>query len=308
MPMFLYQFGPAAAGLILALGVWVLRRPPMGALPKPVRLLTGVAMALGLGCMIVVAAWSVYPWWVPPMSTDTLLWIRLAQFLAPLVVCAAVLVFLILPPPASGPRGTAALAPRTPMSFTSRPWLATVAGLIVASVAIAVLAGAASSPDENGRYVSYVLRTSTDSSAATTTYGWWFSVPALILLAVIALLVATGLVVISRPALAVESSLDAAARSRRIRTTLMVAAGGILLHLATVLQALQGTSSLQAGLVAGYAGVMELGTSFAALGPALGWGSLIAFVVGIALWWSVLLSLVPARRRQVSHAGRSVPA
>lgn len=297
MVIYLYQFGPAVVALLIALGATFIHRRSREVLPNPVRQWTSVGMILALGLMITFTAWSVFPWWMPPFSEDTVPFLQLARYLAPLVLTVIALLFLIVPVPVAGPRGTAALAPRTLMTFTSRGWLGSSVGVMAVVFSIAFLAGLASSPDERGRHVMFVVRSSANSSASTTIYGWWFSTPCLIMIAVIAMTVLLGLIVISRPALAVNSQRDTAVRVARIVNVLSVSTGGLLLHLSVVLQSLSNTSSLRSG----QAGWFELGTSFAALGPALQLASLLSFIIGMAMWWSTLLTVLPARTRKTSR-------
>lgn len=305
MTLFLYRLGPAIVALLLALVASFICRKSQVDLPRSVRKWTLIGMVVALGCMIVFSAWSVFPWWVPELGWDGFLLLQLARYLAPLVLGVAALILLIVPAPDPGPSGTAALAPRTLMTFTSRAWLATMLCVLTGIGAITLLAGLASSPDENGRYTIYAVRASSTSTASTTIYGWWFSMPCLILIAFLALTTLIGLTVISRPALAVDAESDAAMRTARIRNILMVGTGGLLLHLSVVLQSLFATSSLRTGMTGGSAGWIEFGTSFAAIGPAFQVTSLMSFILGLGLWWSTLLSVVPSRMRQTSIA---VPA
>ncbi|MEO8221329.1 MAG: hypothetical protein ABI563_11150 [Specibacter sp.] len=262
-------------------------------------------MVLALGLLVTFTAWSVFPWWMPPLSEGGILVLQLTRYIAPLVLCAVALIFLIVPAPVPGRSGTAALAPRTLTSFTSRAWLGTLACGVAAVFTTAVLAGLASRPDGSGKYLMYQVQASSNSSASTTIYGWWFSTHCLILVAILVAMALIGLIVISHPALALDEQGDTAIRTARVRNILAVTAGGLLLHLSAVLQSLYATSSLRTGMTAGPAGWVELGTSFAAVGPALQLAAVIAFILGMALWWSTLLSVLPSWSRQ---ANKSVPA
>ncbi|WP_449372768.1 hypothetical protein [Arthrobacter psychrolactophilus] len=252
---------------------------------------------MSLGFMVIFTAWSFMPWWMPRYSEDMWLLLSLARYLVPLLLCVVSLIFLIVPAPAPGPIGTAALAPRTLMTFTSRARLSAVAVVVIVAVVLAILAGLASSPDENGRHVVYQVQTSSNSSASTTIYGWWFSVPCLIVLAVIVMTVIVGLRVISRPALATDRSADSAMMTVRVRNILMVSAGGVLLHVSSILRSLFSTSSLRVGMTAGPAGWIDLGTSFAAIGPALQLAASLAYFIGIGMWGFVFLSTLPIGTR-----------
>ena len=114
-----------------------------------------------------------------------------------------------------------------------------------------------------------------------------------------------GLSVMSRPALALDGGADTALRAARVRNILAATTGGLLLHLSAILQSLASTSSLRSGFTAGAAGWVDQGTSFAALGPALSLAALLTLILGLALWFSVLLRTLPARTCQLIP---SVPA
>src|SRR6185312_14328845 len=103
-------------------------------------------------------AWSIMPGWLPRLDGDGYLYFQLARYLGPLVIGALAVAVLIIPAPAPGPSGTAALAPRTLLTFTPHAWLGTALGVAAAVAATAVLAGLASSPDENGRYTTYTVQ------------------------------------------------------------------------------------------------------------------------------------------------------
>jgi hypothetical protein len=300
MIILLLQYGPAAIGLLLALGALFVHRRSRANLPLAARISTAVGMVIALGCMIAFTVWSVFPAWVPPLGDDGFLILQLARYLFPLILCAVALVFLIVPVPSRGPRGSAELAPRTFTTFASRRWLGSAAGVIVAIATLSVLAGLASSPDDAGRYVMFEVQASSSASAGTTMYGWWFSLPCLTLVALIVTITLFDLVVISRPALDHDTESDTSTRTARVRNVLAVSTGGLLLHLGAVLQSLYGTSTLHMGLEAGQAGWVELGTSFAAIGPVLLVASFVSVILGMAMWWSTLLTVVPARARQSS--------
>lgn len=302
MILFLYLLGPVVASLLIALVAAFIRRSPHVVLPKPVRQWTLIGMTVALGLMVAFTAWSALPWWLPPLEEGGFLLLQLARYITPLVLCVVALIFLIVPSPAPGPGGTAGLAPRTLMTFTSRAWLGTLACVVAAVFTTAILAGLASSPDGSGRYLMYEVKVSANTRASATIYGWWFSTPCLVLAAILVAMALIGLIVISRPPLARDAQGDTAARTARVRNILAVAAGGLLLHLSVVLQSLYATSSLRAGMTVGQAGWVELGPSFATIGPALQLAAVIAFILGMALWWSTLLSVLPARSPQANKS------
>ncbi|OOB90897.1 hypothetical protein [Rathayibacter sp. VKM Ac-2630] len=306
--MFLFlilQFAPAAGGLLLAGAWWWLRRRSEPGLPAPVRAATAVGAVLALASALALTAVSVFPEWLPPFDQEGHLRWLLARYLIPLIVTFVALVLLQLPRARARGAGTAELAPRTLLTFAPRPLLVATATAALAAVAAAVLAGAAASTDELGRSVRFVLPVSENTYASSTFYGWWFSVPCLVLLALVLVVAGLALRSISRPPLDVDRSADAAERTIRARNVLAVVIGGVLLHVGAVFSALRATSMLQTGFDAGATGFVQFGTSFAALGSALlvaGWA---ATLLGSAFWWGVLLStLRSTSRRPVGSVAR----
>jgi uncharacterized membrane protein len=293
------QYGPPLAGLIVALGVWLIRRRSYLGLPKTARLPTVVGMGLALGLMITFNHWINPLREITPLGEAGFNSLRLVGFILPLALSTVALLFLISPIRTPSPQGSAELAPRTIVSFAPQSWLVTATGVSVTVAAVSVLAGLASSPDDDGRYVMFHFEASAGGAAAgATTYGWWFSFPCLVLIAVILALTLLELFVISRAPFAIDHDRDIATRTARVRNILAVTTGGLLLHLGWVLQPLHAASTLRLGLSGGRAGWIELGTSFAAMGPALQMGSYIAVILGFAMWWGVLLSAAPAPIRQ----------
>lgn len=301
MIMFLYTFGPTVVALLIALGMAFSGRRTRLTLPKVVSRSTMVGMVLALGSLIALTIWPFYLWSFPNFNEDSFLFPQLVRYLAPLLLTVVALNFMVFPAPISGPSGSAALTPRTSMTFTSRARLACTAGVTAGALAIAIFAGLASHPDEQGRYVMYTVRPSSDASASTTIYGWWFSVPCLVLIGIISVIILIALTVISRPALAHDPQRDAGLRAVRISNILSVATGGILLHLSVTLRTLSSTAKLSYSQT----GWSEFGTSFAALGPALQVAALLSLTVGMVLWWSVLLIAFPSRTRETRKVAQA---
>ncbi|PRA06835.1 hypothetical protein CQ019_05620 [Arthrobacter sp. MYb229] len=300
MIMILYMAGPTVVALLIALAMALFGRRAHLVLPKAVRRSTLLGMVLALGGVIALAAWPLYLWRLANLGEDPVLVVQLVRYLAPLVLTVVALIFMVVPAPASGPSGSAALAPRTLLTFTSRAWLACLAAVVAAAFAIALFAGLASNPDERGRYVMFTMHPAEGVSASTNIYGWWFSTPCLILIAIICMTVLIGVGSISRPALASESQRDAGQRAVRSSKIFSVATGGVLLHLSVTLQTLSGTASLSYSQT----GWSEFGTSFAALGPVLQVAALLASIVGMVLWWSVLIGSLATRTHETSKAAR----
>ena len=261
-------------------------------------------MVIALGGLIYIRQWIFTTYWFISFGADATLAARQVILLSPLIVCAAALLFLIVPIRAPHAGGSAQLAPRTLFSFASRGWLATVAAITAAIVLISILAGIASRPDEHGRHVLYNLAGSTGYTASSTIYGWWFSIPCLVIIAVVIAIALVDLAVISCPPLGVDREGDAERRRSRTRNVLTVSAGGLLLNLGAIFGSLSGTSMLSFGVEVENVGQVVVGTPFAVMGPAFVGASYLADVIGFAMWWGVLLTaaFTRARRTVVSVA------
>lgn len=305
MILLLIQYGPTAAGLLIAVGVSVAMRRSRVILPMGTLVATSVGVLIAIGGMILYTAGRIPPEWILTLGEDKYLIFQLARFLVPLILTVIALVLLILPAPSAGPRGSAALAPRTLTTFAPKRWAGLWVAVASAVAVFTVLAGLASSPDDAGRYTKFTVEVSPTVSSATSIYGWWFSVPCVITIVILAAVTWVALVVISRPALAADPHTDTLVRTTRVRNVLAVGAGGLFLHLGAILQSLWGTSSLRSQLETGQAGTVGVGTSFAAMGPALQVASIIAMLIGMTLWWLVLLSALPV---QVGRNLKSVSA
>jgi hypothetical protein len=304
MLFFLAQYGPFIAGVLIALVIRFVRRRSIVDLPLPARISTAAGMAIVIACMYAFTSRGFFPpGWLPSRSEDAYLILQLLRFVFPLALCAAMLLVFLVPIRAVGPRGSADLVPRTLWSFAPRPSVAFAAVAAIAVIVATVVAGFASRPDDDGRYVSYGVDAST-SSASTTIYGWWFSLPCLALVAVIFALAGAGLAAVSRPPFAADRAQDAARRTTRVRGILAVTTGGLVFHLGAILQSLWAASGVRLAFPAEPGGSIELGTSFAAMGPTLLIVSYIATTIGFALWLSVLLSTVPARSWQLAESVR----
>ncbi|WP_457101476.1 hypothetical protein [Microbacterium sp. P5_E9] len=291
--------GAAAAGwLIIGRRVAV----PRGLTRVLIVVATSAALVVMIGYWLVSTA----PWLLPSPSIEVVTAMMDLRYLTPLVVGGAALIILAFPVRGSGSRSEGAeLSRRTVLTF-SRPWWFVTFGIVLLlTVAVAVAAGVASSPDEQGRYTLYVVEVGT-AAASTTIYGWHYSVPCLILLAALVGVMTIDLTLISRPAIAENRDEDVAVRRVRSLNVVRVGMGVVLLHLSAVLSSLAGTSTLSAGIGtgAGIAGEINVGTSFAALTPFLYWAGAVVGVIGLALWFSALLSAVPTpnSRRRVAIA------
>jgi hypothetical protein len=266
----------------------------------PARTITIVAMLIALGGLIYIRQWIFTTYWFSSVfGGDAILAARQVMLLAPLIFCVVALLFLAIPVHARHAGGSAQLAPRNLLTFASRPWLVTVAAITAVIVLISILAGLASRPDEQGRHVLYNLSRTGDNAASTTIYGWWFSVPCLMLIAIIIAIALFDLAVISRPSFGTDSEGDAAIRRARSRNVLAVTAGGLILSLGAIMSSLAGTSINRFSTEVANAGAdvsFDVAvTTFAAMARGLDAAGYLAVVIGFAIWWGVLFSVAFTR-------------
>ena len=296
--LLLVQYGPSIAGLLIALIALIVARRSRVALSGAAQWATAVVLLFVLAAEIAYGAWGAFPSWIPDFGEETYLVMLLASFLVPLVLTGLALLVLMAQVPSSHQRGPAELAPRTLATFASRLWMISAVSVTGAVLIVTVFAGLASSVDEQGRYLIYGVAASSSTSASTNIYGWWFSAPSLITIAVLLALTFIAILLLTRPPLSVNRDRDVEVRKVRVRNVLSVFTGGLLMHLGAVLMSLYGTSTLRLRFPAGASGQVELGTSFAAIGPGLLIASYVVTVLGYASWWSVLLSAVriPTRK------------
>ena len=293
--LYLIALTPLVLAAAAAAAGWFITGRRVGVPTGLTRVLTVLGTSAALVVMVGYWLLQTLPSLAPAMSYDPDMAIAL-RYLVPLIAGGIALVVLAFPVRGSGTRSKGAeLSRRTVLTF-SRPWWFVAFGIVLLlTVTVALAAGSLSSPDEQGRYTLYVVRAGT-ASASTTIYGWHYSVPCLILLAVLVGIMTVDLALISRPALALDRDTDVAVRRARSLNIVRVGTGAVLLHLSAVLSSLAGTSTLRAGVGTGSstAGEINVGTSFAALTPLLYWAGAVVGVIGLALWFSALLSTVPA--------------
>ncbi|MBA8817521.1 hypothetical protein FHX48_002626 [Microbacterium halimionae] len=222
-------------------------------------------------------------------------WSMDMRFIAPLITGIVGLVLLAFPVHRRLGDGSAELSRRTPLTFI-RGWWLIPPTLVLALILTATLAaGAASERDEiTGDYTNYTVHLGGENSIGTSIYGWYFSVPALVLMALVLLVAAVDIVLISRPALQKDAVRDSAVRHTRTRNVLAAVTATFLMHLATILSSLYGTSSMR-GMFSSSIGTVHTWTPFAALGPTLLGAAYVVGACGVALWASIALSAIPAR-------------
>lgn len=290
---------PVVVAAIGAVGFWLFLSRREGVPRSTARTTTAVGSAFALVVAIGYLLFGAEPFWLNSTTIDALSTVLDLRFMFPLVLGIVVLVVLAFPARRQGTVGPAELSRRTPLSF-ARPWWLIVLGvLLLVALGLALAAGFASRPDDQGHYTMFRVELGT-ASAGTTIYGWFYSVPCLILLAVTVAVMAADLAVISRPALALDRNKDIAVRRVRALNVVRVGTGAVLMHLSAVLGSLAGTSSLYATFGqtgTSTLGEVSVGTSFAALTTSLQVGSWVAMVLGFAFWFSTLLSVIPTPLR-----------
>lgn len=285
----------AALGLITAgLHVAVRRRLSLiDYLTSGARAAAIVAASLILITMIgwntLAAAPILGPDWLPAPSMA----VHPYQFALPLVaglVATAILMFPVTRPEG---RPVADLSRRTVADFSRRWWLIS-SGVVVATVITATLiAGAASSPDENGNSTMYIVEHGS-FSMGTSIYGWHYSWIGLALTALIVATTAITLVRIARPPLAIDREFDVAVRRSRTRNVFAIANATLLLHLSSIITSLWNASSIL-GVGSTDIGPLRFEPNFAALEGTLEVARLGVAVLAYWLLFRVLIGAITAQ-------------
>lgn len=284
------------AGIVLALVWWLLsgrRKSLPDGSNRVIPALVGLLLILGLLAQRLAGATLLLPFEVPMEVSD---WYMDDRFTGPLLLGILGLVLLAFPAKPRGGQGAATLTPRRPTSF-GRWWWFVIPAVVAAFILLAtVIAGIASSPDaRSGHYTTYFVEIGGQRGMGTTIYGWHYSIPCLILLAILLALAYLDLFLISRPALSRDHVRDVYARKARTRNVLAVTTGALLTHFGLVLESLAGTSSLRSEFT-GAGETVNSWTAFAALEPVLSGAGFVALALGVFLWASVSLSAIPVAR------------
>ncbi|MGN8552111.1 UNVERIFIED_CONTAM: hypothetical protein OHV15_05965 [Microbacterium sp. SLM126] len=300
MPWIWFVVAAPTVGGLVALVWWIVRGRRAGLPAGVAAAFTGLAGLLAL-LVDLLARFVGLPGFQPPAAV--IIWLFDYRAVVPLVVGVIALVLLAIPVHARGAVSSADLAPRSMISF-ARPWWFVVPTAVLSVIVVVTLAaGVASQPDsETGRY-DQVLVDGGVGAIGTTIYGWFYSVPALIALAVLIVAVCADLYLIARPPLAEDRELDVRTRRTRTRNVLTAAAAAMLLHLAVVFGSLSATASVQ-GEFTTSEGPAFLWSPIAGLQTVFTVAAYASSICGIALWATVALSAIPARR----HAPTPVPA
>ncbi|WP_087130844.1 hypothetical protein [Microbacterium esteraromaticum] len=286
-----------AAPTIALLGAVVIRFVVMQPVPRLGRIVSVLTVLAGVipAAAIVVsrAAWRV------PFLSDL-------SITAILPLGLGILAVLLLSIPRSKARTTthSHLSRRTFLSFVTFRWVWTLTALTVVVLLFTIAAGTVSTVDSEGHRALYkFLVGTTGTSIATAIYGWHFSIPALWML--VALLAATVMawLIIPRPAWQDDAVADTITRRIRAASIGRAAAGSILVHLSVILRSLASTAGVRGEATTTELGTVAVGPPFAALEPALHWGSEIALTAGLAMWLLIALVAIPnSRARKPSAA------
>lgn len=295
--LYFMVLGPVAAGIVLALAWWLTWGRKEG---FPTGRVGASALAAGLILLlggVVVRLLAGPLQLVLDVPSGLSGWYRDYGYAYPLVLGILGVVIVAFPVRARSGRGTAELAPRTPVSYARGWWFITPAVVLALIVTFTVAAGAASQPDQTtGRYTMYLLDLGGERAMGTSIYGWFYSVPCLILMGIMITIASIDLVLIARPALDHDHERDVYVRTVRTRNVVLVGTGALLVHLGLIFGSLAGTASLRS-LFSTSNGSVASWTPFAALQPVLVGASIVAAGFGFMLWAAVALSAIPTRRR-----------
>jgi hypothetical protein len=213
----------------------------------------------------------------------------------PLAAGLIALIILMIPPRSSHRAGFADVTRRTVLTFVRARWIITVVVLAAVVIVTSIAAGVGSVRDDDGHYTMLWVDAGV-GRVGTTMYGWFYSVPALIALAL--LLVATwiGWMLVARPPWSDDPAGDLSVRRTRSDNIGRAASGAVTLHLGYIFQSLSGTGSLWGAVSASRGVTVFVGSPIAGIASVLHWASLVAVAVGLALWLTIALTAVPARR------------
>ncbi len=301
----LWELSPLILGGVVAAGVWLATRRH----GTPLRgRAAGVAAIGGLVPVVVSCLYSVVkvtPQLHAAMGLDAGMGVLEAQFLIPLAAGLVALAVLCVPGRRRPSAAAAGIARRTAFTFLSSGWTVALMAIVVVTVAFSLAAGLASVPDRAGNYTMLTVQIGTMRVGATI-YGWYYSIPAMFLLMVLIGTAWAGLALVARPPLGGARDQDAAIRRTRSRNIAALTTGAIAFHLAAILGSLAGTSRMGGGLSTD-AGVINVGSPFAALGSFLSASSFVATCLGAVLCLSVTLTAVPRTTRARQTTIKTAP-
>jgi hypothetical protein len=232
-------------------------------------------------------------------------WAMSVRFAAPLLAALIALPLLLRASAGAPGHETADLSPRTLTSFAARWRLVLLGILVIAAVIVAVTGGLASSPDEQGHRTVHEISAG-PMGASIHIYGWYYSVPSLVVLAVLIIATAAALRAIARSPLGEDQAAESRDRRRRTSAVLSIVSGALLVHLGAALGLMAQAAAFTLDASDEFMTV-STGTSFAALAMPLGVLATVASTAGWFLWFGVLVAAVahPARTRGAEQSRAS---
>lgn len=302
----LITIGPAVLGLCAALVVRVAQRSRHVAPAGPSRAAATIAALVAIMVSAALNLWMASPVSGPLSgSLDGFRTQYMLRFLLPLVLGLLILAVSSFRAGTDGRETPKADAAEHAPTLV-RPWWVIALSLVAAAVIVpTVVLGVNSDPDSAGRYLLHTVQLGAASSS-TTIYGWYFSLPGLLL--VVAVLAVAG-VVLTRLSREGRSAPTQRVRELRAQARVVAAAAGgaLLLHLSMVLTDLgEFVSSLHVEFSEGQ-GAMLAGDPSEPSVITLSILSLLATVLGYALWWLIVLSAVRPAASRVTTADRTRP-
>lgn len=277
----------------LAIGVFVAlilaRRAPrfqVAPFTRRVALLGGLAVAVSWALMQLAPMFAGEPWRV-------MWWLMLPPAAVASVAVAVILVHALRA------RSTPEV-PVTPvvrrgwLSFTRRRDSVVTASAIGALLALSIAAGLASSPDDDGLYSRISIPVGDQGAGSATFFGWAYSIPLLIVTAVLLVLLYLALRSNASPPFLRPDTVASETQQRRDTSVVLfgLAGASVLIGLsdAVIMVAHAGLGSVGVGIPG--VGNFMYSTGFASIAPALLFiGSLLQ--AGAALW---LLLTISGRR------------
>ncbi|MDP9889393.1 hypothetical protein [Pseudarthrobacter enclensis] len=296
----LLELSPLLLAAVLSIGIWLATRKDRTVLRGRAGVLAASGGLLPVVVSFLYSVVAITPQLLAWTGTDVSIGLQDARFSMPLVAGLVALAILSVPCPRKPPGSTTAgITRRTALTFLSAGWTVALIAVVGVTIALSLAAGLASAPDETGRYAMFNFKIGT-MSVSSTIYGWYYSVPAMLLLILLITTAWVGLALVARRPLSEPREQDAVVRRVKSRNIIAVTTGALLFHLAAILGSLAGTSRVGGSLPTDTAGIISVGSPFAALGPFLNSSSFVATCLGAAVCLSVVLTAVPwtARVRQ----------
>lgn len=253
--------------------------------PLLIRLTSGAVIASFVLCVALQVFWVRPPtilWWV---------------FALPLGIAAVgTLAVAVTAPRRSGRTGDPALVGirRTWLSFTDRIPLAAAAIAGVLILVVTLICGAASSPDQYGRYVFIVFG---DGAAAATFYGWMFGVPVLIGLLLLIAATWAALSQIATPAFSSPLAAQNEIASRRtISNAVIYLTGSVLaMTLGGILMLIGAAGSGSAGVGIPGVGDFQWSPGFSSFAGFFTWSGWFLRVASFVMLIVLVVGFVPSR-------------